>query len=81
TEAPDESAVVDEITPATDQAEEGQDSGPTEPVEETNEDKAPEIPTAVSLGLLEENFVSRVSTALKFHAPDISLFPPLPVYD
>jgi len=81
TEAPDESAVVDEITPATEQAEEGHDSGPTEPVEETHEDKAPEIPTAVSLGLLEENFVSRVSTALKFHAPDISLFPPLPVYD
>ncbi|HLS93178.1 MAG TPA: Rne/Rng family ribonuclease, partial [Microbacterium sp.] len=40
-------------------------------------DEEPEIPTAVSLGLLPENFVSRVSTTLNFYAPDIRLFPPI----
>jgi len=35
-------------------------------------------PTAVSLGLLPETFVSQVSTALHFYAPDIALLPPLP---
>ncbi|WP_295791686.1 ribonuclease E/G [uncultured Microbacterium sp.] len=38
----------------------------------------PERPTAVSLGLLPENFVSAVSTALHFYAPEL---PPLPARD
>ena len=46
-----------------------------------SDDSAPKIPTAVSLGLLPENFVSRVSTALAFYAPDVSLMPPLPALD
>lgn len=37
-----------------------------------------ERPTAVSLGLLPENFVSAVSTALHFYAPEL---PPLPPRD
>jgi len=37
-----------------------------------------ETPTAVSLGLLPETFVSAVSTELHFYAPDLSLLPPLP---
>ncbi|WP_084502416.1 Rne/Rng family ribonuclease [Microbacterium indicum] len=41
-------------------------------------DEQPAFPTAVSLGLLPETFVSQVSTALAFHAPDLSMFPTLP---
>ena len=81
-ESPDESAATDEpVSEAVESAAQGvstEDAGETEPSGESAE-KTPEIPTAVSLGLIEENFVSRVSTALKFHAPDISLFPPIPV--
>ena len=50
-------------------------SGPTP----SNDDK-PEIPTAVGLGLIEENFVSRVSTVLNFYAPDVRLLPPMPAF-
>ncbi|WP_373426501.1 Rne/Rng family ribonuclease [Microbacterium proteolyticum] len=39
------------------------------------EPEKPARPTAVSLGLLPENFVSAVSTALHFYAPEL---PPLP---
>ncbi|QPE06014.1 Rne/Rng family ribonuclease [Microbacterium schleiferi] len=35
-------------------------------------------PTAVSLGLLPENFVSAVSTALMFYAPEVAPLPALP---
>ncbi|MGO2097842.1 MAG: hypothetical protein ACTH2J_11750, partial [Candidatus Microbacterium stercoravium] len=45
----------------------------------SNDDK-PEIPTAVGLGLIEENFVSRVSTVLNFYAPDVRLLPPMPAF-
>ena len=47
----------------------------------SNDSTDPEIPTAVGLGLIEENFVSRVSTVLNFYAPDIRLFPPAPSFD
>ncbi|WP_144833749.1 MULTISPECIES: Rne/Rng family ribonuclease [Microbacterium] len=47
---------------------------PTAPAEP----EKPARPTAVSLGLLPENFVSAVSTALHFYAPEL---PPLPVRD
>lgn len=50
---------------------------PTEP-ETPAESGKPARPTAVSLGLLPENFVSAVSTALHFYAPAL---PPLPVRD
>lgn len=36
-------------------------------------------PTAVSLGLLPETFVSSVSTALHFYAPEVPPLPPRPV--
>ncbi|GGF31523.1 hypothetical protein GCM10010922_03230 [Microbacterium sorbitolivorans] len=78
TESPDEAAAVEEMTQATDEADE---SSTDEAAEAANDEKSTEIPTAVSLGLIEENFVSRVSTALKFHAPDVSLFPPLPFFE
>jgi ribonuclease E len=39
----------------------------------------PAAPSAVSLGLLPETFVSAVSTDLHFYAPQIALLPPLPV--
>lgn len=42
------------------------------------EPEKPARPTAVSLGLLPENFVSAVSTALHFYAPAL---PPLPARD
>ncbi|WP_110589049.1 Rne/Rng family ribonuclease [Microbacterium suaedae] len=51
-----------------------------EPAAEKEPDE-PAIPTAVSLGLLPENFVSRVSTALSFYAPDVRLLPPLESFD
>lgn len=44
--------------------------------EKPAETEKPARPTAVSLGLLPENFVSAVSTALHFYAPAL---PPLPV--
>ncbi len=50
---------------------------PTEP-EAPAEPEKPARPTAVSLGLLPENFVSAVSTALHFYAPEL---PPLPARD
>ncbi|MDT0117958.1 Rne/Rng family ribonuclease [Microbacterium sp. PRF11] len=50
---------------------------PGEP-ETPAEPEKPARPTAVSLGLLPENFVSAVSTALHFYAPEL---PPLPARD
>ncbi|MCM3615805.1 Rne/Rng family ribonuclease [Microbacterium enclense] len=47
---------------------------PAEP-ETPAEPQKPARPTAVSLGLLPENFVSAVTTALHFYAPEL---PPLP---
>ena len=44
--------------------------------EATEEPTGP--PTAVSLGLLPENFVSAVSTALLFYAPEVAPLPALP---
>jgi ribonuclease E len=41
-------------------------------------DATPEKPTAVSLGLLPEVFVSAVSTQLLFYAPEIAPLPSLP---
>lgn len=53
--------------------------------ESTNEAEATEEPTgpptAVSLGLLPENFVSAVSTALMFYAPEVTPLPALPEDD
>jgi ribonuclease E len=42
---------------------------------------APERPTAVSLGLLPEVFVSAVSTQLHFYAPEVIALPALPGRD
>ena len=56
---------------------------PAEPVADAEEQAAdaepetPALPTAVSLGLLPQEFVSEVSTALHFYAPDFTLYPPL----
>ncbi|WP_203135255.1 Rne/Rng family ribonuclease [Microbacterium sp. JZ31] len=46
--------------------------------EASAEPETPERPTAVSLGLLPEEFVSQVSTALHFYAPDVQPLPALP---
>ncbi|MDT0178816.1 Rne/Rng family ribonuclease [Microbacterium sp. ARD31] len=64
TEAPAEEAPVTE-TPAAEAP-----GAPEEPA-------APAIPTAVSLGLLPEQFVSAVSTALHFYAPEVAPLPAL----
>lgn len=72
TDAPEETpatveeAAAPEETPAT--------------VEETPEEQ-PSVPTAVSLGLLPEVFVSAVSTQLVFYAPEITPLPARPGQD
>ncbi len=53
-------------------------SDATPQAQRAGEPAKPERPTAVSLGLLPENFVSAVSTALHFYAPEL---PPLPPRD
>ena len=50
---------------------------PTPSAEETEPEK-PAVPTAVSLGLLPETFVSQVSTQLHFYAPEITFLPAPP---
>ena len=60
------------------------DASPSAAAEEPSQSEEPSKPealTAVSLGLLPENFVSQVSTALHFYAPEIVPLPPLPVED
>ncbi|WP_156759662.1 Rne/Rng family ribonuclease [Microbacterium karelineae] len=56
-------------------------SGGGTPAPDEAQSEEPVIPTAVSLGLLPENFVSRVSTALSFYAPDVRLLPQLEELD
>ncbi len=62
----------------------GQPDAPAEPEAVASEPETPAapekptIPTAVSLGLLPEVFVSAVSTQLHFYAPEL---PPLPAVD
>ena len=53
---------------------------PAEPEASAEPEKQaePEKPTAVSLGLLPEEFVSAVSTDLHFYAPEITVLPALP---
>jgi ribonuclease E len=87
TEAPDtaapETVTVDEpeVAPGEDseraatEASNGDDDGDGE---RSDQSKAPEPVTAVSLGLLPEVFVSAVSTQLHFYAPEITPLPPLP---
>lgn len=51
------------------------DAPPAKPEPTKPEPTKPERPTAVSLGLLPENFVSAVSTALHFYAPELPALP------
>ncbi len=51
------------------------DAAPAKPEPTKPEPTKPERPTAVSLGLLPENFVSAVSTALHFYAPELPALP------
>ncbi|RWR16277.1 ribonuclease E/G [Microbacterium enclense] len=80
TDAQPEAAAESE-TPA---APAGQPDAPAEPEAVASEPETPAapekpaIPTAVSLGLLPEVFVSAVSTQLHFYAPEL---PPLPAVD
>ncbi|MCT2085295.1 Rne/Rng family ribonuclease [Microbacterium enclense] len=80
TDAQPEAAAESE-TPA---APAGQPEAPAEPEAVASEPatpaapEKPTIPTAVSLGLLPEVFVSAVSTQLHFYAPEL---PPLPAVD
>lgn len=48
------------------------------PEAEPEQPAEPAVPTAVSLGLLPEEFVSAVSTALHFYAPEVAPLPALP---
>ena len=50
--------------------------GSSEDAEPVAEETSPAPPTAQSLGLLPEVFVSAVSTELHFYAPEITLLPP-----
>ncbi|GAA1737127.1 Rne/Rng family ribonuclease [Microbacterium paludicola] len=60
----------------------GSEPADAEPAPTTEaEPETPERPTAVSLGLLPEQFVSQVSTALHFYAPDIQPLPALPAQE
>lgn len=72
--APVESAAVEADAPASN-AEEA-DAANGDAGERSTEHAGP--PTAVSLGLLPENFVSAVSTTLMFYAPEVVPLPALP---
>ncbi|MFK4113301.1 Rne/Rng family ribonuclease [Microbacterium sp. NPDC006705] len=80
--APSEEPVVPTGEPAP--AEEAEETAPAEEPAPTDEQAPSEEPadsgppTAVSLGLLPAEFVSAVSTALHFYAPDIAPLPALP---
>lgn len=82
----DEQALADtEEQPPADTDEQPPADTDEQPAADAQEDPAagePEKPegppTAVSLGLLPENFVSAVSTALVFYAPEIAPLPALP---
>jgi ribonuclease E len=67
------------------QPEAAEPESPTEPEaaepESPAEPEAPARPTAVSLGLLPEVFVSSVSTQLHFYAPEVVPLPALPGQD
>ena len=83
--ADSEEDVAPEAAPSTEaQPEAAPEAQPEAPAEAQPEPEAPvepekpAIPTAISLGLLPEVFVSAVSTQLHFYAPEL---PPLPVRD
>ena len=70
--APEQSAAESE----SDEAETPAEPDSNDEAQAADEPAGP--PTAVSLGLLPENFVSSVSTALMFYAPEITPLPALP---
>ena len=77
TPATDADAVTEESAAPGDAAQDAET--PAQEVETTDEAEEPQgPPTAVSLGLLPENFVSAVSTALHFYAPEVAPLPALP---
>lgn len=84
-EASAEAEAPAEVEQAEDSGEPSQAAEPAEPEQPAEpaepEPKQPERPTAVSLGLLPENFVSQVSTALHFYAPDVQPLPALPAQE
>lgn len=73
---PDTDAPAETVEPAEAAADAPAEAEP-EP-EAPAEPEKPAIPTAISLGLLPEVFVSAVSTQLHFYAPEL---PPLPARD
>ncbi|MEV8272620.1 Rne/Rng family ribonuclease [Microbacterium sp. NPDC077184] len=73
------STATDEVAPTT--SEVSPETAPTEteqPEAEQAETEPSGPPTAVSLGLLPETFVSAVSTQLHFYAPTVAPLPALP---
>ena len=77
--APAEAAPEDEAAkPAASGPSESETAAEPAAPEQTAETETPGIPTAVSLGLLPEVFVSAVSTQLHFYAPEL---PPMPARD
>jgi len=65
--------------PASEQSVDESAATAEEPSAEETEPEKPAIPTAVSLGLLPETFVSQVSTQLHFYAPEVTFLPAPPV--
>jgi ribonuclease E len=83
-EAAPQADPVDEAEPATQEqpaaeaepATQEQPVAEAEPAAPAEPEKPTGPPTAVSLGLLPETFVSSVSTALHFYAPEVTVLPP-----
>lgn len=76
--ASDPDAEPGDTTPAVEDASTAVEDAPVEadvPPAEPDVPAEPTVPTAVSLGLLPENFVSTVSTQLMFYAPEIVPLP------
>ncbi|MCM3696527.1 Rne/Rng family ribonuclease [Microbacterium oleivorans] len=78
TQPEEPAADADTATPDAQPEELGADADTATPEAQPEEPAAPAVPTAVSLGLLPEQFVSAVSTALHFYAPEVAALPPLP---
>ncbi|MEW1833500.1 Rne/Rng family ribonuclease [Microbacterium sp. NPDC079995] len=78
TQPEEPAADADTATPDAQPEEPGADADTATPEAQPEEPAAPAVPTAVSLGLLPEQFVSAVSTALHFYAPEVAALPPLP---
>ncbi|WP_040165387.1 Rne/Rng family ribonuclease [Microbacterium gorillae] len=78
-DAAPEGTTVEDAAPAADTepaaAEKPAEADEPADAEVPNESAEPESPTAVSLGLIAEEFISQVSTTLHFYAPELTPLP------